>query len=41
MKTKLNNIINHLKVRKGMYLVDGDSYSSLASFLIGYSILEG
>lgn len=38
MKSKLNNIVNHLKIRKGMYIIDKESYSSLASFLIGFSI---
>ncbi|MDH7447318.1 hypothetical protein [Aquimarina sp. 2201CG14-23] len=38
MKSKLKNIVYHLKIRKGMYLLDKNSYSSLASFLIGFSL---
>ncbi|WP_062053198.1 hypothetical protein [Aquimarina longa] len=38
MKSKLKNIIKHLKERKEMYLFGNDSYSTLISFLIGFSI---
>ncbi|WP_299243572.1 hypothetical protein [uncultured Aquimarina sp.] len=38
MKSKLKNIVYHLKLRRGMYLPNGDSYVSLTSFLIGFGL---
>lgn len=38
MKKKLKNIIDHLKIRREMYLIDRNSYPSFVSFLMGYSI---
>ncbi|MEW7291565.1 hypothetical protein [Aquimarina sp. 2304DJ70-9] len=38
MKSKLKNIVHHLKIRRGMYLPNSDSFLSLTSFLIGFGL---